>query len=393
MYLKREPGVNNGFQKGAGSPCVAVAAAVNLRCRTQGLAHLFADLQERRRQAPSGDLVMTKTRVAINGFGRIGRLAARRLLKHDSLELVAINDLADNEALTYLFKHDSVHGNYQGEVELDGDVLNVDGHGIRMTEYRNPLDNKWGEIGVDIVLECTGVFVDRPGNQAHFDAGAKRVIISSPAKGPDITIVLGVNEDDFDPAKHTLISNASCTTNCVAPPLKALHDAFGVQYAVINTTHAYTMSQSLLDGPQKKNFRLGRAAAVNLIPTSTGAAKAVGEVIPALKVKLHGLAVRTPNPTGSLADITMILDKDVELDAIHAVLAAYAEKNPTVFRFSKEELVSSDIVGSTYSSTLDSLMSMKVGPLLKILSWYDNEAGYAARLVDLAAFVTARANG
>ncbi len=336
---------------------------------------------------------MTRTRVAINGFGRIGRLAARRLLGHDSLELVAINDLAANEALTYLFKHDSVHGTFKGDVNLDGDTLTVDGHAVRMTEHRTPLDNKWGDLGVDIVLECTGVFIDRPGNQAHFDAGAKRVVISAPAKGPDITMVLGVNEGDFDPAQHTLISNASCTTNCVAPPLKALNDAFGVQYAVINTTHAYTMSQSLLDAPQKKSMRQGRAAAVNLIPTSTGAAKAVGEVIPSLKGKLHGLAVRTPNPTGSLADITMLLEKDADIAAVHEVLAAYEAKYPTVFKLSSDELVSSDVVGSHYSSIVDSLMTMKVGPLLKILAWYDNEAGYATRLVDMAAFVGARANG
>ncbi len=330
---------------------------------------------------------MTKTRVAINGFGRIGRLAARRLLAHDSLELVAINDLAENEALAYLFKFDSVHGTYGPDVSVDGETMRVGDKTVRMTEFRNPLDCKWGDQGVDVVLECTGVFIDRPGNQPHFDAGARRVLISAPAKSPDITVVLGVNHDQYDPSKHTLLSNASCTTNCVAPPLKALNDAFGVQYAVINTTHAYTMSQSLLDSPQRKNLRQGRAAAINLIPTSTGAAKAVGEVIPSLKGKLHGLAVRTPNPTGSLADITMTLEKDADVNAVHEVLAAYEAANPNVFKLSKDELVSADIVGSRYSSIVDSLMTMKVGPLLKILAWYDNEAGYATRLVDLAALV------
>ncbi len=330
---------------------------------------------------------MTKTRVAINGFGRIGRLAARRLLAHDSLELVAINDLAENEALAYLFKFDSVHGTYGPDVSVEGETMRVGDKTVRMTEFRNPLDCKWGDQGVDIVLECTGVFIDRPGNQPHFDAGAKRVLISAPAKSPDITVVLGVNHEQYDPSKHTLLSNASCTTNCVAPPLKALNDAFGVQYAVINTTHAYTMSQSLLDSPQRKNLRQGRAAAINLIPTSTGAAKAVGEVIPSLKGKLHGLAVRTPNPTGSLADITMTLEKDADVNAVHEVLAAYEAANPNVFKLSKDELVSADIVGSRYSSIVDSLMTMKVGPLLKILAWYDNEAGYATRLVDLAALV------
>jgi len=330
-------------------------------------------------------------RIAINGFGRIGRLAARLVLKDPAFELVAINDLADNAALTYLFKYDSVHGSYPGDVRIENDVLHVDGKAVRMTENRDILANKWGDHGVDIVLECTGAFVDRPKNQPHFDAGAKKVIISAPAKEPDVTIVLGVNHDKYDPAAHHLISNASCTTNCVAPPLKALDDAFGVAWAAINTTHAYTMSQSLLDAPQKKNLRQGRAAAVNLIPTTTGAAKAVGEVIPRLKGKLDGLAVRTPNPTGSLADITMILEKDATVAEAHAVLQAFADKNPTILQLSKEELVSSDIVGSPFSSIVDSLMSQKVGPMLKILAWYDNEAGYAARLVDLARFVAAKA--
>lgn len=330
------------------------------------------------------------TRIAINGFGRIGRLAARRVLADPKLELVAINDLADNEALAYLFKRDSVHGTYPGEVKLDGETLHVDGKTVRMTEHRDIAANEWGKHGVDIVLECTGVFTDRAKNQPHFDAGAKKVIISAPAKEPDITIVLGVNDEKYDPAQHHLLSNASCTTNCVSPPLKALEDAFGVAHAVINTTHAYTMSQALLDSPQKKSLRNGRAAAINLIPGSTGAAKAVGEVIPRLKGKLHGLAVRTPNPTGSLADITMTLDKDFTVESVHEALAAYAAKHPTIFQLSMEELVSSDIVGSSYSSIVDGLMTMKVGPLLKILAWYDNEAGYATRLVDLARLVASK---
>ena len=334
----------------------------------------------------------TKTRVAINGFGRIGRLAARRVLaRPDEFELVAINDLADTEALAYLFKYDSVHGTYAPEVHLDGpERLHVGDHLIHMTANRDPGACKWGDQGVTVVLECSGVFVKRDQNQPHFNAGAKKVLISAPAKEPDLTVVLGVNHEKYDPAAHHLISNASCTTNCVAPPLKALDDAFGVAYAAINTTHAYTMSQSLLDAPQKKNLRQGRAAAVNLIPTSTGAAKAVGEVIPRLKGKLDGLAVRTPNPTGSLADITMVLERDATIDEAHAALAAFAAAHPTILQLSKAELASSDIVGSSFSSIVDSLMTMKVGPLLKILSWYDNEAGYATRLVDLAAFVASK---
>jgi glyceraldehyde 3-phosphate dehydrogenase len=316
------------------------------------------------------------TRIAINGFGRIGRLAARRVLADPSLELVAINDLADNEALAYLFKRDSVHGTYPGEVKLDGETLHVDGKTVRMTENRDIAANEWGKHGVDIVLECTGVFTDRAKNQPHFDAGAKKVIISAPAKEPDITIVLGVNDEKYDASAHHLLSNASCTTNCVSPPLKALEDAFGVAHAVINTTHAYTMSQALLDSPQKKSLRNGRAAAINLIPGSTGAAKAVGEVIPRLK--------------GKLADITMTLDKDFTVESVHEALAAYAAKHPTIFQLSMEELVSSDVVGSSYSSIVDGLMTMKVGPLLKILAWYDNEAGYATRLVDLARLVASK---
>jgi len=333
---------------------------------------------------------MTKTRVAINGFGRIGRLAARNILGDAGMELVAINDLADLEALAYLFKYDSVHGTWKGDVRVEGEVLIVGGNAIRMTAHRDPRECKWGEYGVDIVLECTGVFIDPEKNKPHFDAGAKKVIISAPAKNPDLTIVLGVNEEKYDPKAHHLLSNASCTTNCVAPVLKALDDAFGVAHGVINTTHAYTMSQSLLDAPQKKSLRNGRAAAINLIPGSTGAAKAVGEVIPKLKGKLDGLAVRTPNPTGSLADITVLLEKDATKDEVHAALEAYSAKHPTILSVTKDELASSDIVGSEFSSTVDSLMTMKVGPLLKLLSWYDNESGYATRLVDLARFVAAK---
>lgn len=332
-----------------------------------------------------------KTRIAINGFGRIGRLAARRVLaRADEFELVAINDLADNDALAYLFKYDSVHGTYGTSVDLDGETLVVGDRKIHMTAHRDPLACQWGEQGVTIVLECSGVFTTRSGNAPHFAAGAKKVLISAPAKEPDLTVVLGVNHDKYDPAVHHLVSNASCTTNGVAPPLKALDDAFGVAYAAINTTHAYTMSQSLLDSPQKKNLRQGRAAALNLIPTTTGAARAVGEVIPRLKGKLDGLSVRTPNPTGSLADITMTLERDATIDEAHAALRAFAAKNPTILQVSTEELASSDIVGSSFSSIVDSLMTMKVGPMLKILAWYDNEAGYATRLVDLAAFVAAR---
>ena len=334
---------------------------------------------------------MSKTRIAINGFGRIGRLAAREALRRDDLELVAINDLAPNDALAYLFKHDSVQGAYDKDVRLDGETLHVGGHAIRMTEHRDPMECAWGAQGVDIVLECTGVFLTREKADPHFKSGAKKVLLSAPAKDKDIkTVCMGVNEETI-PEGEALISNASCTTNCVAPPLKALHEAFTITHGVLNTTHAYTISQSLLDAPQKKDFRASRAAALNLVPSTTGAAKAVGMVLPDLKGKLDGLAVRTPNPTGSIADLTLLFEKDPSVEEAHAALRAYAEKHPRIMWFSSDDLVSTDIVGKQFSSTIDSKMTLKVGPLLKLLCWYDNEAGYATRLVDLASYVAGRA--
>ena len=330
---------------------------------------------------------MSNIRIAINGFGRIGRLAARNMLDRPDLELVAINDLADNAALTYLFKHDSVQGRFNKPTHLEGETLYVDGRAIKMTEHKDPMDCKWGEQGVDIVLECTGVFLTRDKVQPHFSSGAKCVLLSAPAKEKGIkTVCMGVNEETIEPGEN-LISNASCTTNAVAAPLKALHEAFGITYGVLNTIHAYTISQSLLDAPQKKDIRASRAAALNLVPSSTGAAKAVGLVLPALAGKLDGMSVRTTNPTGSIADLTLLFEREPSIEAAHAALAAYAEKHPTILWFSSDDLVSTDIVGLPFSSVIDSKMTMKVGPMLKILSWYDNEMGYATRLVDLAAYV------
>ncbi len=333
---------------------------------------------------------MAKARIAINGFGRIGRLAARRVMTRDDLELVAINDLADNDALTYLFTHDSVQGGYQGEVNLDGGTLHVDGQAIRMSEHRDPNDCKWGDLGVDIVLDCTGVFLTRDRAQAHFDSGAKRVLLSAPAKDKDITtICVGVNDEVYNPETDRLVSNASCTTNCVAAPLKALDDAFGLAHGTLNTIHAYTVSQALLDTPRKK-IRQSRAAALNLVPSSTGAAKAVGRVLPNLQGKLDGMAIRTPNPTGSVSDLTLMFDRDPSIEEAHEALRAYAAKVPHVLQVSTDELVSTDVIGQNFSSIIDSKMTMKVGPLLKILAWYDNEAGYATRIVDLAEIVHKR---
>lgn len=333
---------------------------------------------------------MNKTKIAINGFGRIGRLALRRALERPELEVVCINDLADNTALTYLYDRDSVHGRAAGPVSLDGDSLVVGDKRIRFTSFRDPRECPWGELGVDIVLEATGVFTERDKAALHLEGGAKRVLISAPAKGPDITVCLGVNHEDYDPAQHTIVSNASCTTNCVAPVLKALHDAYGVKAGLLNTVHAYTMGQGLLDAPVKKELRRGRAAAINLVPTTTGAAKAVGLVIPELQGKLDGFAVRVPVPSGSLADLTLTLNAAPSIEELHITLRQFEARHPNVLHVSDEELVSSDIIGDQHSSVVDSLMTMKSGDLYKVVAWYDNEAGYATRLVDIAQYMGTR---
>ena len=333
---------------------------------------------------------MSTTRIAINGFGRIGRLALRRALQSNELEVACVNDLADGEMLAYLFKRDSVHGSYPGDVAYENGRLVVDGKSIPFTANRDPREAGWGDLGVDVVLESTGVFTARDKAALHLEGGAKRVLVSAPAKGADLTVCMGVNHEDYDPAQHVVVSNASCTTNCVAPPLKALHEAFGVKSGTLNTIHAYTMGQGLLDSPNK-NYRRGRAAALNLVPTSTGAAKAVGLVLPELNGKLDGLAIRTPNPTGSLSDLTLRLAADPSIDEVHDVLRAYEARNPEVLHVSSDELVSSDIVGDTHSSIIDSKMTMKVDGLLKVLCWYDNEAGYATRLVQMAQYIGSKA--
>ena len=335
---------------------------------------------------------MGRTKIAINGFGRIGRLALRRALQRDDVEIVAINDLGKPEGLAYLFERDSVHGRFPGTVGLTGSSLTVDDQNIRLTAIANPAECGWGDLDVDVVLEATGVFTHRDKAALHLEGGAKRVLISAPATNPDLTICMGVNDDDLDVANQMVISNASCTTNCVGPVLKPLHDAFGITGGVLNTVHAYTMGQGLLDSPNK-NLRRGRAAALNLVPTSTGAAKAVGEVIPDLKGKLHGLAIRTPNPTGSLADLTLTFSAEPSLEEVHDVLRAHAALHPQVLEVSAAEIVSSDVIGDTHSSIVDTGMNMKVGHLYKVLSWYDNEAGYATRLVEVATRIGAELNG
>jgi glyceraldehyde 3-phosphate dehydrogenase len=328
------------------------------------------------------------TRVAINGFGRIGRLVARALLqKADSgLELVSINDLADAESNALLFKRDSVHGAYPGEVRADGNDLIIDGRRIRVTAEREPGKLPHGDNGVDLVLECTGFFTDRDKAGAHLTAGAKKVLISAPAKGVDLTVVYGVNHDRLE-AGHTIVSNASCTTNCLAPVAKVLNDSVGIERGLMTTVHAYTNDQKILDQIHSDKRR-ARAAGMSMIPTTTGAARAVGEVLPELKGKLDGSAIRVPTPNVSLVDLTFTPKRDTSLDEINGALRAASESGPLagILAYSDEPLVSIDYNHNPASSTVDSLETAVLeGKLVRVLSWYDNEWGFSNRMVDTAA--------
>ena len=328
------------------------------------------------------------TRVAINGFGRIGRLVARAILeRRDSgLELVAINDLADAKSNALLFKRDSVHGAYPGEVGHDGNDLIVDGRRILVTAERDPGKLPHGDNGVDIALECTGFFADRESAQKHIDAGARKVLISAPAKGVDLTVVYGVNDDKLT-AEHTIVSNASCTTNCLAPVAKVLNDALGIERGLMTTVHAYTNDQKILDQIHS-DLRRARAAAMSMIPTTTGAARAVGEVLPELKGKLDGSAIRVPVPDGSIIDLTFTPKRDTSRDEVNQILKAASESQRLkgILEFSDEPLVSVDIVHTPASSTIDSLETAVIeGKLVRVLSWYDNEWGFSNRMVDTAA--------
>jgi glyceraldehyde 3-phosphate dehydrogenase len=330
-------------------------------------------------------------KVAINGFGRIGRLVARAILERadSELDLVAINDLADAKSNAWLFSRDSVHGKYPGEVSAEGDDLVVDGKRIRVTAERDPAKLPHKELGVDIVLECTGFFTDRASCQKHLDAGAKRVLISAPGKGVDLTVVFGVNHDKLT-ADHTIVSNASCTTNCLAPVAKVLNDTVGIERGLMTTVHAYTNDQKILDQIHP-DLRRARAAAMNIIPTTTGAARAVGEVMPELKGKLDGSAIRVPVPDGSLIDLTFTPKRDTSVEEINGILKAASESGPLkgVLYYSDEPLVSIDIVHTPASSTIDSLETAVMdGKLVRVVSWYDNEWGFSNRMVD-----TARAMG
>jgi glyceraldehyde 3-phosphate dehydrogenase len=327
------------------------------------------------------------TKVAINGFGRIGRLVARAILErndHD-LELVAINDLADAKANAMLFKRDSVHGPFPGDVSAEGDAMIVNGKRIKVTAERDPAKLPHAELGVDVALECTGFFADREGGQKHLDAGAKRVLISAPAKGADLTVVYGVNHDKLT-AEHTIVSNASCTTNCLAPVAKVLNDLVGIERGLMTTIHAYTNDQKILDQIHS-DMRRARAAAMSMIPTTTGAARAVGEVLPELKGKLDGSAVRVPTPNVSLIDLTFTPGRDTTKEEINAGLKAASESGPLkgILAYTDEPLVSIDLNHNPVSSTVDSLETAVIeGKLVRVVSWYDNEWGFSNRMIDTA---------
>ena len=327
------------------------------------------------------------TKVAINGFGRIGRLVARAILERDDhdLELVAINDLADAKANAMLFKRDSVHGPFPGEVSAEGDVMIVNGKRIKVTAERDPAKLPHAELGVDVALECTGFFADREGGQKHLDAGAKRVLISAPAKGADLTVVYGVNHDKLT-AEHTIVSNASCTTNCLAPVAKVMNDLVGIERGLMTTIHAYTNDQKILDQIHS-DMRRARAAGMSIIPTTTGAARAVGEVLPELKGKLDGSAVRVPTPNVSLIDLTFTPGRDTTKEEVNAALKAASENGPLkgIIAYTDEPLVSIDLNHNPASSTVDSLETAVIeGKLVRVVSWYDNEGGFSNRMVDTA---------
>jgi glyceraldehyde 3-phosphate dehydrogenase len=330
------------------------------------------------------------TKVAINGFGRIGRLVLRTILERhpDELEVVAINDLFDTATSAHLFKYDSTFGGYKGEVSYTADAIIVDGKEIKAFAERNPADLPWGELGIDIVVESTGFFRDREKAALHLQAGAKKVIISAPAKGEDITIVIGVNDKDYDPAKHDVISNASCTTNCLAPVAKVLSDKFGIEYGLMTTVHAYTNDQRILDMGHK-DLRRARAAGLSIIPTTTGAAKAVALVLPELKGIVDGMAMRVPTPTASVVDLVVTLKKDITTEEVNAALKEAAEGElKGILGFSEEPLVSMDYKGDERSSIVDAGLTKAMGPrMVKVISWYDNEWGYSCRVGDLAVII------
>ncbi|MDF2037544.1 type I glyceraldehyde-3-phosphate dehydrogenase [Bacillus sp. CMF12] len=327
-------------------------------------------------------------KVGINGFGRIGRVVFRAALNNPNVEVVAVNDLTDANMLAHLLKYDSVHGTLNEEVTVDGDYLVVGGHKVKVLAERDPAQLGWGDLGVEVVVESTGRFTKRADAAKHLEAGAKKVIISAPATDEDITVVMGVNHDKYDPANHHVISNASCTTNCLAPFAKVLNDSFGIKRGMMTTVHSYTNDQQILDLPHK-DYRRARAAAENIIPTTTGAAKAVSLVLPELKGKLNGGAMRVPTPNVSLVDLVAELDKDVTAEEVNSALRAAAEGElKGILAYSEEPLVSGDYNGNPASSTIDALSTMVMeGSMVKVISWYDNESGYSNRVVDLVDYI------
>ena len=331
-------------------------------------------------------------KIGVNGFGRIGRNVYRAARKRGvDLEFVAVNDLGDAKTMAHLLKYDSVHGRFPGEVSVSEKGLTIDGKELLVLAERNPADLPWKDLGVEIVLESTGIFTDREKAAAHIEAGARKVIISAPAKNEDITVVLGVNDDAYDPAAHHVISNASCTTNCVAPMAKVLDDAFGIQQGFMTTVHAYTNDQQILDLPHS-DLRRARAAGVNIIPTSTGAAKATGLVLPHLKGKLDGMAMRVPVPDGSVTDLVATLNREVTVEEVNAAFKAASQEGPLAGKivYTEDLIVSSDIVGSDASCTFDASATMVMGNVVKAIGWYDNEWGYSNRVVDLVALVASK---
>ena len=328
---------------------------------------------------------MAKTRVGINGFGRIGRNFFRAAIARGAdFDIVAANDLGDAKTMAHLLKYDSNLGPFPGEVSIDGDVLKAGGEEIRLLSEKDPGAMPWRDLEVDVVVESTGFFTKRDGAQKHLDAGAKKVLISAPATDPDLTVVLGVNDDQYDPQQHHIVSNASCTTNCVAPMAKVLHDAFTIERGFMTTIHAYTNDQRILDLPHS-DLRRARAAAINLIPTSTGAAKAIGIVMPDLQGKVDGISVRAPVPTCSITDFVVHLGREVSVDDVNGAFRAAASEGPLsdYLQYSTDPLVSTDINQNPYSCIFDSQLTMSTGTMVKVFGWYDNEWGYSCRIVDL----------
>ena len=333
------------------------------------------------------------TKIAINGFGRIGRCVLRALVERNlgaNLEVVAINDLTDPKTLAHLLRYDSVHGRFEADVKPTEHGMTVAGRSIEVLALKDPKELPWQKLGVDVVLECTGLFTEGEKAKAHLAAGAKKVLISAPAKGHDKTLVLGVNSDEYDPAKHHILSNGSCTTNCLAPIAKVLHDSFGIEHGLMTTVHSYTNDQHILDLPHRKgDLRRARAAAVNMIPSSTGAAKALSEVIPALKGRFDGQSVRVPTVDVSLVDLTVRTERPLSKDAIHAAMRAAAEgPMKGVLQYTEEELVSGDYIGNPASSVFDATLTQAIGDrFAKVFAWYDNEWGFSNRMLDLALIV------